>query len=363
MGNNKSIYYQVADSKDQMRKERKSNVTIKDVALRAGVSTSTVGRVVGNYGYVSDETRKKVLKAMREIGYYPNAIARSLKRRRTQTIAYLVPSITNPFFSQIATSIEDLASSHEYNLILCNAGTKADKLRKITNMLLENRVAGIIHSLPCTDALYNLVEVFQSAHIPIVSASGSRRFSEVDRVMADDVQGARDATRFLLELGHSRIALLAVKNSTTSKLRTKGYKEAFQQTGRKLHEELIVEGPDFSEDSGYTLMKVLLGRNKPPTAVVAFNDVMAVGAIRAIKEEELSIPEDISLIGFDDTIARLTQPPLSSVALPMGEIGRVAIRILLDRIEGKDTGEPKKVVLKEKLVVRDSTGQLGTGHG
>ena len=338
-------------------KKIKSNVTIKDVALRAGVSTSTVGRAVGNYGYVSEETRKKVLKAMKEIGYYPNAIARSLKTNRTKTIAYLVPSIINPFFSQIANSIEDLASSHEYNLILCNAGTKADKLRKITSMLLENRVAGVIHSLPHTDALYNLVEIFQNTHIPIVSASGSRRFKDVDRVMVDDVQGARDATGFLLELGHSRIALLAVKDSTTSKLRTQGYREAFQQTEDKLYEELIVEGPDFSEDSGYTLMKVLLGRSKPPTAIIAFNDIMAVGAIRAIGEEGLSIPEDVSLIGFDDTIARLTQPSLTSVALPMGEIGRVAIRILLDRIEKKDTEEPKKVLLREKLVVRDSTAR------
>jgi LacI family transcriptional regulator len=338
-------------------KIRESNVTMREVALKSGVSTSTVGRVVGNYGYVSEETRRKVLKAMKEIGYYPNAIARSLKTSRTQTIAYLVPSITNPFFSQIASSIEDLASSHECNLILCNAGTKADKLRKITTMLLEHRVAGVIHSLPSTDALYNLVEIFQNTHIPVVTASGSRRFPEVDMVMADDVQGARDATRFLIELGHSRIALLAVKNSTTSKLRTQGYREAFQQTRCKLHEEYIMEGSDFGEDSGYTLMKVLLGRSRPPTAVIAFNDVMAVGATRAIEEEGLSIPEDISLVGFDDTMARLTQPRLTSVALPMGEIGRVAIRILLDRIEGKDTGEPKKVLLREKLIVRDSTAR------
>lgn len=341
-------------------KRGKSNVTMREVALKAGVSTSTVGRVVGNYGYASEYTRRKVLKAMKEIEYHPNAIARSLKTRRTQTVAYLVPSITNPFFSEIANSIEDLASSHECNLILCNAGTKADKLRKITTMLLENRVAGIIHSLPSTDALYNLVEIFQNTHIPIVAASGSRRFPEVDMVAADDVQGARDATRFLIELGHSRIALLAVKNSTTSKLRTQGYREAFQQTGCKLHEEYIVEGPDFSEDSGYILMKVLLNRSRPPTAVIAFNDVMAVGAVRAIEEEGLSIPKNISLVGFDDTIARLTQPRLTSVALPMKEIGRVAIRILLDRIEEKDTGEPKKVLLREKLVVRDSTARSPT---
>ncbi|MBE0479020.1 LacI family DNA-binding transcriptional regulator [Candidatus Aerophobetes bacterium] len=338
-------------------KRRKSNVTIKDVARRAGMSTSTVGRVVGGYGYVSDKTREKVRKAMKEMGYYPNVIARSLKTRRTQTIAYLVPSITNPFFSQIAASIEDLASSHGYNLILCNAGIKADKLRKITTMLLENRIAGLIHSLPSTDALYNLVEIFQKTHIPIVSASGSRKFTEVDRVMPDDVQGAGDATQFLLELGHSYIAVLGVKNSTTSKLRTQGYKETLQRRGYKLNEELIVEGSDFGEDTGYTLMKVLLERKKPPTAVVAFNDVMAVGAIRAIEEEGLSIPEDISLIGFDDTIARLTKPSLTSIALPIGEIGKVAIRILLDRIEEKDSGEPKKILLGEKLVVRDSTAR------
>ena len=142
--------------------------------------------------------------------------------------------------------------------------------------------------------------------------------------------------------------------------RTQGHRKAFQQARCKLHEEHMVEEPDFSEDSGYTLMKVLLGRNRPPTAAVAFNDVMAVGAIRAIEEEGLSIPEDISLVGFDDTIARLSQPRLTSVALPMGEIGRVAIRILLDRIEEKDTGEPKKILLREKLVVRDSTARSPT---
>ena len=135
---------------------------MREVACKAGVSTSTVGRVVGNYGYASEETRRKVLKAMKETGYHPDAIARSLKTSRTQTIAYLVPSITNPFFSEIASSIEDLASSHECNLILCNAGTKADKLRKITAMLLEHRVAGVIHSLPSTDALFNLVEIFKT---------------------------------------------------------------------------------------------------------------------------------------------------------------------------------------------------------
>lgn len=321
----------------------------------AGVSTSTVGRVVGGYGYVSETTSKKVLKAMRKTGYYPNAIARSLKTARTQTIAYLVPNITNPFFSQIATSIEALASSNEYNLILCNAGTKARKLGKITNMLLENRVAGILHSLPCTDTLYNLVEVFQNAHVPVVSASGSRRFSQVDTVSADDVQGARDAVKFLIELGHSRIGLLAVKGSTTSQLRAQGYKEAFLHTEQDLNEDYILEGSDFSEECGYTLMRNLLRQDEPPTAVLAGNDVMAVGAIRGIKEEGLSIPGDISLIGFDDSIARLTHPPLTSVALPVEEIGKVACQILLDRIEETNKAAAKKVLLQEKLVVREST--------
>jgi len=337
--------------------KRRKHVTMKDVAQKAGVSSSTVGRVVGGYGYVSEKTRKKVLKAMKEIGYYPNAIARSLKTSRTQTIAYLVPNITNPFFSQIANSIEHVASSNEYNLILCNASTKGDKLRKITNMLLENRVAGVIHSLPCTDALYNLVEIFQRANIPVVSASGSRRFSEVDTVCADDTQGAKDATGFLVELGHSRIGFLGVKNSTTSRLRLQGYKEALLQTDCKLNEEYIVEGSSFSEKEGYILMRTLLRKDSPPTAVLACNDVMAVGAIRAIKEESLSIPEDISLIGFDDTIARLTHPPLTSVALPVEEIGRVATQTLFERIEEVNKTAVRKVLLQERLVVRESTSQ------
>ena len=333
----------------------KGNVTIKDVALRAGVSPSTVGRVIGGYGYTSEKTRQRVLKAAKEINYHPHAIARSLKTGKSCTIGYVVPSITNPFFSHIAMGIQDITAIHNYNLILCNTAHDSDKTRSFIKMLMGSRVGGVIHSLPSGDETKHLVDSLHKLGIPVVVASGSGRLKYVDRVLSGRVQGALDSTKYLLELGHTDIAVIAVKNSTTSNLRLKGYRRALEEKGLRVDESLINEGLGYSEESGYAQMKILLAKSKCPTAVLAFNDLMAVGAIRAAEEEGLSIPQDLSLIGFDDTFASLTRPQLTSVALPMYEIGKVSAQILFDRVLKDDQEKPREIILSEKLIVRKST--------
>jgi LacI family transcriptional regulator len=345
------------NSQEKFNESKGGHITIKDIAKKAGVSPATVGRVAGNYGHVKEKTRQKVLKIMKEAGYYPNEVARSLKTSRTKTIAYLVPAIIYPFYAVVASYIEEVASSHGCNLILCNTGTGANKLEKIATMLLESRIGGVIHSLPRTEALQTMIKAFQKRRIPIISAIGSRQFQNIDIITVDDVQGAKDAVRFLIELGHSSFGFLGIKKSTTSKLRKQGCIEAIREENNESLRFSIFEGPDFNEESGYSLMKVFLSEKKHPTAVVVFSDFMAMGTIRAIEEEGLSIPKDISLISFDNTFSRLTQPHLTSVALPVEEIGRIAAQILLERIEQKDNNSPKKILLKEKLIVRESTAR------
>jgi len=333
----------------------KRNTTIRDVALRAGVSPSTVGRVMGGYGYASENTRQKVLRIAKEINYHPHAIARSLKTGKSRTIGYLVPSITNPFFSHIARGIQDITSIYSRNLILCNTGHDSNKTRSFVKMLIENRVEGVIHSLPGGDETKHLVDSLHQRGIPVVVASGSGRLEYVDRVLSDRVQGALESTKYLLELGHVDIGVIAVKNSTTSRLRLEGYRCALEEKGLRIDDSLISEGSGYSEESGYTQMKTLLARSKRPTAVLVFNDLMAVGALRAAEEEGLLIPQDLSVIGFDDTFATLTRPQLTSVALPMYEIGKVAAQIFFDRVLKDDQEKPRKIVLSEKLIVRKST--------
>lgn len=333
------------------------SVTIRDVAARAGVSPSTVGRAIGGYGYVSEKVRQKVLKVVKEINYHPHAIARSLKTGKSCTIGYLVPSITNPFFSHIARGIQDIISMHNYNLILCNTSHDSNRLGNFVKMLMESRVGGVIHSLPGGDETKRLVDSLYERGIPVVVASGSGKLKYIDRVLSNRLQGALEATKYLLELGHVDIGVIAVKNSTTSSLRLEGYRRALKEKGLPINNSLISEGLSYSdsEGTGYTQMKMLLTRLRRLTAVLAFNDLMAVGALQAAEEGGFLIPQDLSLISFDDTLASLTRPQLTSVALPMYEIGKVATQILFDRILKQDEGKPKEIILAEKLMVRKST--------
>ncbi|MDI7247782.1 MAG: LacI family DNA-binding transcriptional regulator [Bacillota bacterium] len=328
--------------------------TIKDVALVAGVSPSTVGRVIGGYGYTSAESQQRVLAAMRQLGYEPNAVARSLKSKRTRTIGYLLPRVTNPFFAQIAEGLQDVASAHGYSVILCSTDMKMERTSEFGRVLLEHRVDGIVLSLPGDDSVFKLAASFTDRGLPVVVCHGSRRIHGVDRVISDHMHGGYLAAKHLINMGHERIGVLAVKGSTTSSLILDGCRKALKDAGVDFPAQLTVEIASFSEDAGCSGARVLLMRGCDPTAIIASNDLIALGALGVLEEAGLNVPADMSVIGFDNTFAAHTRPRLTTIGISTYQAGLIAAQLLLDRIEDNYRGEAREVVLPVELVVRGS---------
>lgn len=334
--------------------EKKENPTIKDVANVAGVSPATVGRMTGEYGYVGPETREKITAAIQQIGFKPNAIARSLKSKKTKTIGYLLPNITNLFYARITKGLQEVANAHGYNVILCNTDANAKLTSNLGRMLLENRVDGIVLSLPADASVANIVEDFKAKHIPIVVCHGASSILHVDRVMCDEVKGGFLAAKYLIDLGHRKMAIITVKNSTTSSLRLDGCRQAITKSDNDIVLD-VIQGVNFSENDGYNGTKLLLLRDEKPTAIIASNDLMALGVLDAAYEAGMDVPNDISIIGFDNTFSLFTRPRMTTVSLPMHQAGQMAAQLLLERIEGRFKGQPRKMVLPEELVARGST--------
>lgn len=337
-------------SRDSSRK-----TTIRDVAERAGVSVATVSAVVNHSRFVSPELSERVSEAIRELNYQPNRLARALKSRRSRTIAYLLPSIMNPFFPETLKGIEDVASAAGYIVVVCNTDLVAERLMRYAAMLVESRADGVIVSSPGGPSLNALAATMRENGIPIVVVHGPRSLTGLDRILANDEQGGYIATRHLLELGHRAIAFLGVKESTTSSLRLAGYRRALGEYGLAQSDESVHLGDGFTEEAGYLLAKLALSEGRRVTAVFAANDPMALGALRAAEEEGRSVPGDLSLVGFDDTLASLTRPKLTSVGVPKYVMGQMATQVLLERIEGKVHSPPREVVIVPGLVRRAST--------
>lgn len=330
-------------------------VTIKDVAREAGVSVATASRALGNYGYVSKETRKKVLEAAAKLNYNHNLVAKSLRTRRTFTIGYLLPDITNPFYAGIARGIQDVAFARGYSVILCNNDNDTTKTERFFKMFLRSRVEGIIYSTPYNEALMEMVERAIESGIPVVNCYGSTRVPALDVVWSDASSGCYKAMRYLLELGHREIAILKVKGSGVSKRRLDGCRKALGEFGVPFNPDLVIEASDYSQKSGYLSAKIFLGDRKKPSALLSFNEQLSIGVLRVAKEEGIRIPEDLSLIAVDDIIAGVLEPPLTAIAIPKYEAGEIAASLLLERIEQGDKIPPRQIVLEEQLVLRSST--------
>lgn len=333
----------------------KQAITIRDVAREAGVSVATASRALGNYGYVSEEARRRVLEAARKLNYNHNLVAKSLRTRRTFTIGYLLPDITNPFYAGIARGIQDVAFSRGYSVILCNNDNDTTKTERFFKMFLRSRVEGIIYSTPYNEALSEMAEVAIKSGIPVVNCYGSTRIPALDVVTGDAEGGCYKAVRYLLGLGHRKIAFLKVWESGISKRRFEGCKKALEEFGVAIPPDFLVDVDDYSQESGYLGTKTLLSRSELPTAIFAFNEQLAIGALKAIRESGLRVPEDLSLVGVDDVIGEVLQPSLTSVRIPTYEAGKTAAMLVFERIAGNVSGAPRQVVLEEKLVVRDST--------
>lgn len=327
---------------------------IKDVAKQAGVSVTTVSRVLNGEKYVKDDLKIRVQRAIDELGYSPSHIARSLVRKKTNLIGVIVPDVTSSFYSTILSTIEKTASLNGYNLLVCNIIEDTDKELKYLQVFQQMRVDGIIimHE-KLNDEIRDLINKIS---IPIIFSSVKPANQKFMSVIIDDYAAAYDATKHLIKLGHSRIGYIGgdMRDITSGQNRYAGYIRALADHGIDVPEAHIRFG-DYKTQSGYELMKEILAQEPHPTAVFAVSDDMAVGAMNCIHDHGLKVPEHLSVIGFDGSqLTEQVRPRLTSMEQPILEMGKVTVDKLLELIEGKEEGPAEDVILQHMLVVRDS---------
>lgn len=328
--------------------------SIKDVALRAKVSITTVSHVVNRTRFVSDKVRTEVEAAIRELGYVPSAVARSLKSNTTKTIGMLIPNCSNPYFAEIVRSVEDHCFGAGYTLILCNTDDDPHRQGAYLQVLSEKRIDGMI--IISTGEDEGLLRLLQGLPIPTVLLD--REIDEVhcDLVETAHLQGGLMATQHLIDLGHRRIACLSgPADLTPSAQRIEGWRTALAQSGLTDVAADLLWHSDFTSQGGFTVMRSILASPQPPTAVFVCNDLMCIGALSAAHEAGVRVPQDMSLIGFDDIeLAQFASPALTTIAQPKHRIGVAAVDMLLERIQGGRV-QARQVLLQPELIVRNST--------
>lgn len=349
-----------------MKTTLKKSTTLSDVAKTAGVTSMTVSRVVNQNGYVSDETREKVLRVVKELNYRRNGLARGLKRKRTDTIGLVLGDIANPFAAELARSIRDITTQRGYNLFSCISEHNAKEDVAAFESLADHQVDGIIVATRSNRIGDKYLHEMIERGISIVCIGRDFHDENADLVTADALNGGFQATQHLIELGHKNIAFIGATLSTGANLkRMQGYLKALKVNNLPVDERLITGNSEVSDDApgystekvGYEAMKRLLVLPNRPTAVFARNDFTAIGAINAIKESGLRIPKDISIVGFDDIpMAMHIFPTLTTVRQPTHRQGSLAAEFLLRRIETNEQVERQEKILECELIVRDSTG-------
>lgn len=327
--------------------------TISDIARQAGVSTATVSRVLNGSADVSPELTSRIKSVVEKTGYEPSRIARSLRTQRSVVWSVIISDIRNSFFTELIPGVEDVAFSVGSSVILCHAGDDLDREAVYVRLAAAEKVAGVIIS-PASHTATDLRPLI-SRGIPVVTVDRRLQDVPLDHVLVDNRFGARQATTHLITTGANRLACISGPlNTTTGADRYEGYRQALVEADRPAQARRFVEG-DFHESSGYEAAKKLVaGRNRPDGLFVC-NNLMTIGALRAIDEAGLAIPDDIAIVGFDDASWNvLLRPPLTAIAQPSYDIGQEAARLLLSRINGY-TGAAREVVLAPTLRIRQST--------
>ena len=335
--------------------------TVRDVAKRAGVSTMTVSRVINNSGYISQDTRERVEKAIAELGYVPNYLARSLRFKQTKTIALVLTDITNPFFTTIARGVEDTASEQGFSVMFCNTDESANEEAEYLNVLLQKQVDGLILVPACSSA--DSVTFLQEHKVPVVILDRRVSGVQVDTVRGDSEEGAYQLIRHLSNLGHTRIAVLSGPQLVSTAVdRVAGYRRALAEAGLDGNVELVYHA-QYTQEGGYQMAQQALAATPRPTALFAANNFIAFGAFRALREVGLRVPEDMSLVAFDDLPASLVMEPFLTVAAqPAYEMGQKATELLLARLSGEGPAGCQEIVLPTEVIVRRSSGPPPTGH-
>jgi LacI family transcriptional regulator len=330
--------------------------TMNDVARVAQVSIATVSHVVNGTRFVSPESAARVNAAMRELDYTPDATARSLRVGRTNTLGLVIPDNTNPFFAELARCVEEAGFDAGYTTILGNSGERTDRERQYVSTLLSKRVDGLILA-PWRDPDDALAHVLRTAPIPIVVIDREDVLPGADAVLYDDVGGGRQAAEHLCALGHATFAAIAGPlDPGHAPGRLGGFLDALADAGLGVDDDAMVTS-DYHFAGGRAATAELLARSPSFTALFAANDLMAAGAIRELTAHGLSVPGDVSVVGFDDTpLAEMTSPALTTVRQPVQEMGDRAVSLLLARLGASpETGAGGRHVLPTSLVVREST--------
>ena len=325
--------------------------TMKDIARLAQVSTSTVSHVINGTRFVSDEVREKVLSVVRELDYHPSALARSFKLKQTKTIGMLVTASNNPFFAEVVAAVEGYCAQNDYNLILCNTDGDSARLEKSLQTLLQKQVDGLL--LMCT-------ETYSEQHIPFMPAVPTVIMDwwptalSADKIFEDSELGGYLATKCLIEHGHRRIGIITGNLQKPLALnRLNGYKKALLEAGISFNEDWIVES-HFDFAGGIMGMEKLLQQQTRPTAVFACSDTIALGVYQTAWRHQLRIPQDISIIGYDDiNLSQYLAPPLSTIHQPKIELGKMAVEMLLERIKNSAQTD-RTLMLQPRLILRDS---------
>ncbi|ELK8293421.1 substrate-binding domain-containing protein [Vibrio cholerae] len=332
--------------------------TMKDIARLAGVSTSTVSHVINKSRFVSDEIAERVNNAAQQLNYAPSALARSLKMNRTKTIGMLVTTSTNPFFGEVVKGVERSCYHKGYNLILCNTEGDNQRMKASINTLLQKRVDGLL--LMCSTLEGERLDVFDRyPDIPVVVMDWGPILFASDKIQDNSLQGGYMAAKHLIECGHKEIGCITgplIRHQ--AQMRYEGYKRALAEAGIAINPDWIVES-DFECEGGYQAFEKLYERGKLPSALFVSNDMMAMGVIQAASQRDLRVPDDLSLIGYDDVhIAKFMTPALTTIHQPKYRLGKAAVDTLLYRLENPDT-TAQVVQLEPTLVVRNSVRKLG----
>ncbi|WP_066073227.1 LacI family DNA-binding transcriptional regulator [Neobacillus soli] len=334
-------------------------ITIKDIARKANVSITTVSRVINQKSEgIGDSTRKKVLDIIEELDYRPNSIARSMITKQTNTIGLIIPDIRNPFFPELVRGVEDFANQHAYNVFLCNTDGEPKRELEYISLMKEKNVDGIIFTYSCAETIHQLEEIVLDQKIPLVLLDRGVDDQKFSGVSIDNEKAGYLATKHLLDLSHTKIGCITgPAQFPNSKDRLNGYRKALKEAGIPFDQDLILAA-DFQMDGGYQAAKTLLAK-KDITAIFAFNDVMAFGVYQAAAEQGMNIPEDVSVVGFDNiNYNQLLNPKLTTIEQSVYDMGEISAKILLEQITQGGDVKNKTLYLEPSLILRESTKKL-----
>lgn len=329
--------------------------TMKDIARLAKVSTSTVSHVINGSRFVSEEIREKVMGVVAELNYTPSAVARSLKVKETKTIGLLVTATNNPFFAEVMAGVEQYCQQHQYNLIIATTGGDAKRLQQNLQTLLHKQVDGLL--LMCGDSRFN-ADTELAISVPLVIMDWWFKELNADKILENSTFGGYLATKTLIEAGHQNIGIITGNlKKSVAKNRLEGYKKALSEAEIPLNNDWVIES-HFDFEGGIIGMQKLLATPHRPTAVFCCSDAIAVGAYQVLQQQGLRIPENISVIGYDDIeLSRYLYPTLSTINQPKAELGKLAVELLLQRI--KNPKEPyQTLTLSPTLKLRKSIKKI-----